>query len=357
MSRPKLLSLFFAVFLIFIGITANLWASGSAPGQPLPFPTRPKVVDEAEIAAETLRQTFLPALFAPGTGEAPPWLDTGSRSAVEQFYLVDYRASEGIAPAWTGNHGSCSPGTTSAQFQDAVLRRINYFRRMSGIPPVTGFKAEYNQKAQAAALIMSVNNQLSHTPPASWDCFSDDGYEGASSSNLFLGIYGAQAISGYIADPGDGNYFVGHRRWILYPQTQYMGTGDVPPTGGHPAANALWVFDDENIWGERPETRDDYVAWPPPGYVPRQVVYPRWSFAYPGADFSAATVSMSRNGQAVAVTVRPVATGFGENTIVWEPNESIPNEDTTYSVTLQNVIVEGSPRSFSYEVITFTAGD
>ena len=47
MSRPKLLSLFFAVFLIFIGITANLWASGSAPGQPLPFPTRPKVVDEA----------------------------------------------------------------------------------------------------------------------------------------------------------------------------------------------------------------------------------------------------------------------------------------------------------------------
>ena len=49
-------------------------------------------------------------------------------------------------------------------------------------------------------------------------------------------------------DPGSYNYFVGHRRWILYPQTKEMGTGDIPYANGYPGANALWGFDD-NIFG------------------------------------------------------------------------------------------------------------
>src|SRR3954464_7620558 len=62
-----------------------------------------------------------------------------------------------------------------------------------------------------------------------------------------------------------------------------MGTGDVPSSGPaddpYPAANELCVFDG-NTFGPRPATREEYVAWPPPGYVPYQVVGPRWSFAY-----------------------------------------------------------------------------
>ena len=119
------------------------------------------------------------------------------------------------------------------------MRRINYFRAMSGIPPIMGLKGEYNQKAQAAALMMSVNRQLNHHPPTSWTCFTNDGYDGASSSNLYLGVYGPSAISGYIYDSGTGNYFVGHRRWILYPQTQFMGTGDIPSQSGSSSSNAL----------------------------------------------------------------------------------------------------------------------
>ena len=40
---------------------------------------------------------------------------------------------------------------------------------------------------------------------------------------------------------------------ILYPQTQFMGTGDIPSRDGYPASNALWVFDN-NMWQPRPDT-------------------------------------------------------------------------------------------------------
>src|SRR5438034_1286336 len=89
---------------------------------------------------------------------------------------------------------------------------------------------------------------------------------------------GADAITAYIWDFGANNDIVGHRRWLLYPQTKVMGTGDVPNQGGFAAANATWVFD-ANYGGPRPATRKPFVSWPPAGYVPYQVVYPQWSFA------------------------------------------------------------------------------
>jgi hypothetical protein len=59
---------------------------------------------------------------------------------------------------------------------------------------------------------------------------------------------------------------------------------------------------------------------PPPGYVPYQTAYARWSFSYPGADFSAASVSMSSAGANLPVRLEPVVSGYGENTLVWIPS-------------------------------------
>ena len=166
------------------------------------------------------------------------------------------------------------------------------------------------------------------------------------------------AITGFIKDSGGGNYAVGHRRWILYPQTEWMGTGDIPSTGSYWPSNALWVFDD-NIWGPRPQTREEYVAWPPPGYVPYQVVFPRWSFAIDDADFLEATVEMSSGGQGIPVTVQPVVIGYGENTLVWEPDLSIgapPPTDTVFSVIVNGVKIGGVPHDFVYQIILFDPG-
>ena len=267
---------------------------------------------------------------------------------------------------WTGNVDTCQPGSTSAELKAAIARRINYFRAMAGIPARITINAEYSRKAQAAALMMSANGKLSHSPPTDWLCYSAEGAQGAGSSDLYLGVSGVPSIDGYILDPGDNNGAVGHRRWILYPPTRQMGTGDIPPSPNHPRANALWVFDTFETRSNLTPVRDGFVAWPPPGYVPNTVVYARWSFSHPSANFISATVRMSRDAQTIPLNLENISNGFGYNTLVWRPYNlqswedwPVPNgaADTRYSVTIDNVLIEGEMRSFSYDVIVIVLGN
>ena len=292
---------------------------------------------------------------------------TTSRELSRNFFNALYPASENIPFAWTGDLATCSAGTTAELFKEAVQLRVNYFRAMAGVPAAISFSRIYSVKNQQSAQMMSANNSLSHSPPSSWSCYTADGYEAAGNSNLALGASGADSISKYVLDHGANNSAAGHRRWLLYPQTQIMGTGDTPVTTGHASANALWVFDG-NYGNPRPVTRDDFVAWPPPGYVPYQVMYPRWSLSYPGADFSNAAVIMTRSGASIPVRLEPLTINIGENSLVWVPDNLDTNSvnsfprpvaDTIYTVKVGNVLVGGAPRSFSYAVTLFdpqTAG-
>jgi hypothetical protein len=88
------------------------------------------------------------------------------------------------------------------------------------------------------------------------------------------------------------------------------------------------------------------------------VVFPRWSFSYPAADFSLASVGMTQGAQSIPLVQETVHTGYGENTIVWVVNGMTdwqswpqPAADTVYHVTVSNVLIAGSPRSFTYDVI------
>jgi uncharacterized protein YkwD len=311
---------------------------------------------QEEMIFTSTNYAFLPHIQR--ASEILPWIDPTNRQVSLNYFMQVYRASDGVPSGWTGSHANCNAGETSPAFREAVQLRINYFRSMAGVPATVQLSDEYNRKAQQAALMMSVNGQLSHNPPPSWLCYTTEGAQAAGSSNLFLGVYGPSAITGYIEDPGSGNYFVGHRRWILYPQTLHMGTGDIPNTGGYWSANSLWVFDD-NMWNPRPQTRQEYVAWPPRGYVPYQVVFPRWSFAYADADFSGAAVTMSSGGQVIPVAIQPIGNGYGENTFVWVPDLSFggpPPADIAYDVTVTGVKVNGIQKDFTYQVIVFDPG-
>ena len=119
-------------------------------------------------------------------------------------------------------------GDTSQDYKDAVLRRINFVRAMAGLPDGVTFNSTFSAKSQDAALMMSANNQLSHFPPNSWTFWTADGREAAENSNIAIGSAGPDSVMGYIEDHGANNAVVGHRRWLLYPQTEVMGTGDVP---------------------------------------------------------------------------------------------------------------------------------
>jgi hypothetical protein len=330
---------------------ALLWVLIDVPTPTAGMAQRLTAQDLGDVVTDTV---YLPLVIGRPVSMT---VDTQDRQSSLDFYDEVYRASEGVPIEWTGDRGACDEGGTSVAFRNAVQLRINYYRAMAGVPAVVVLSDDYNRKAQKAALMMSVNDQLSHSPPATWQCYSAEGAEAAGRSNLYLGVYAWHAIDGYVRDPGSGNYFVGHRRWVLHPQTQAMGSGDIPPASSYSGANALWVFDG-NTFGPRPQTRDGYVAWPPPGYVPYPVVYPRWSFAHDDADFASASVSMTVDGQSIPVSVQPVVNGYGENTLVWEPGVTfgVPSTDMPCTVFVRDVLIGGTPRDFTYQVIVFDPG-
>lgn len=289
----------------------------------------------------------------PAEAAGAPWIDTQNRAAVVAAFQTEFGRTEPNS-GWTGSRQGCVAGATSQAFRDSIFSRVNYFRSMAGVPAGVTENATYSAKAQQAALMMSVQGSLSHSPGAGYACYTAQGAEAAGSSDLYLGRTGAQAISGYIEDPGAGNTRAGHRNWILHPTTRQMGTGDIPAAGGW-ASNALWVFD--NVFGAQPQLRegDGFVAWPPRGYVPGQVVFPRWSLSLRGGDFSVATVTMTAGGANVPATVvhRDAASnGAPFPIIVWEPSgvNTNPPNDITYRVSVAGVRVGGQPRSFSYDV-------
>jgi uncharacterized protein YkwD len=272
-------------------------------------------------------------------------VDPKNRNSVANFYSTEYMASEGVSSGWNGNVSSCQAGTISSAYRAAGLRRMNYFRAMAGLPPINATDPVLDAKCQEAALMMSANNSLSHSPPASWTCYTAAGAEAAGKSNLGLGYSSLPTeITALVDDAPISS--AGHRRWILYPPQVSTGLGAV--TSGA-RGYAMWVI---GTAGSRPPS-PEWVAWPPEGYLPYQLSPALWTFSYPGANFAGTTVSMVRAGVPLAVVLEPIQNGYGDNTIVWQPQglgSGGPGGDVSFQVTLSNVIVSGSPRTFTYTV-------
>ncbi len=194
----------------------------------------------------------------------------------------------------------------------------------------------------------AANRSLSHSPPASWRCYTSPGAEAASKSNLAYG-YGSlpAAVTGWIMDKATPS--LGHRRWILYPPLLSTGLGATPE--GEHAAYSMWV---SGVSGARPPG-PEWISWPPPGYVPYQVTPTTyWSYSYPLADFSAASIRMTKNGVPMGTRIQPLASRYGDNTIAWKPtglSSAAPSTDIRYRVTVKNVRVGGVSRTFTYESI------
>jgi hypothetical protein len=291
-----------------------------------------------------------------GAGASGLSVDIDSRERSRTFFNAVHFASENVDPGWTGDAGACLAGDVSAESREAVRLRVNLYRAYAGLPADIAFAEEYNRKAQQAALMMSANGSLSHFPPASWKCYGPEGAEAAGKANLSLGYFGPAAVDGQMRDAEDKNEAVGHRRWLLYPQTRTMGTGDIPGQGAFKSANGIWV-QDGNYGTARPATREEFTAWPPPGYVPRPLAFSRWSFSYPDADFSNARVAMTLDGDPLTIRIdSDNAKGLGENALTWTPSGALPERlerDAVYQVAIDGTAVKGVSRSFAYRVTVF----
>src|SRR5258708_5754236 len=91
--------------------------------------------------------------------------------------------------------------------------------RIHGVPTGITMDSTFSAKDQQAAMMFSVNRQISHTPPTSWINYNADGAVAAGNSNICIGVIGDPGcIVAYMSDYGSNNTAAGHRRWILYPQ-------------------------------------------------------------------------------------------------------------------------------------------
>ncbi len=306
----------------------------------------------AKDATDTYNQASSPYVANSNFAEGPGF-DTWNRAAVIDAMVKEFDRVE-PDPEFTGNVENCIAGTTSQQFRDSVIQRVNWYRQMAGINPVSE-NLEYSKDAQAAALMMAAERELSHLPRLDWTCYTQSGARGAGRSNLYLGVYGINAVDGYIRDSGDTNLSVGHRMWILDPWATNFGTGDVPTGQGlsQRPSNALYVVGIPRYLHEKdyPEVRQErgFVAWPPPGYTTANTNWGRWSFSLEDrgtTDFnlsSAIVTVMDDDGPVQANVI-----SRSHSSIVWAMNgdtnsylQSRPTDgDHCYTIAISNILGE-----------------
>lgn len=272
-----------------------------------------------------------------------------------------YKNAAVAAFTWNGKVEDCNPGTLSQDVLDKALLRIKYFRKAAGLSN-TGIvmTPALNAKCQWNALMIKSNNALSHFPPNTWKCYNPDGAEAAGKGNIALGASDVNNIRLWMEDEGSNNKEVGHRRWILYSRADQFGFGCTNTSG------TLWVINSGSGSLPLPKKTPAYVAWPPKGFVPRDVVFPRWSLSIPApsypyqVDFTEATVEMTdANGADVTLTIEyanPIESTYaGDNTLTWRPTgiNTTSNADQKYTVKVSNVKVGGVSTDYEYEVTIF----
>jgi Cysteine-rich secretory protein family len=266
------------------------------------------------------------------------------RAAMQELYRKMYEPARDHQEGWV-DKGNCEAGTLPAATLKARLQELNYFRKMAGLYPVT-LNAEFNKYAQAAAFLMRQNGTLSHHPPTTWKCYSELGAKGAGSCNLGYG----GGILGYMTDWGASNQDCGHRMWILSALKEQLGYG------GTDATDAIYVFGPTTKRDSLPE----YVAWPPAGFVPQEIIDSRWTISIPGvyAKYDKATVTVTADGKNVPlIYAKPTSYGDGGLAFELDNFEDLETRmlDKKIKVSVKNIMVGNEIHQFSYEVVLFVA--
>lgn len=337
-------------------------------------------------------------------------VDATDRADVVSFWHHVYEASADFEQRalWTGSigaDGACTPGENNAALNIDTERRINFYRALTGMhanvrirnevpvftnvsygPPLPPDTTPRGEAAMLAALSTTLAGGPNHNPSSNAPCYSPEMYNGAFLSSLALGLWGPDAIDGYMdeedvdfqpeqplevqsASPEGGasllNRAVGHRRWILFPGIRSMGAASIPEqTVGektYRSVNALYNFGDLE-----PASPREFVPFPYAGYVPEQIMPFRWSLSFPDADFSEAQVTVTDAfGKPLKVIIDERSESdaiIGDKTLAWRvfdlptvqnPNQTISidvDKDTKLRVEVTGIKGTNVPSFYSYEV-------
>ena len=146
-------------------------------------------------------------------------------------------------------------GKISKETLDNTIKYFNCLRYIAGIPYDVGISKEYQEIAEAASLLMSINNLLAHSGQPKPNKMDNKlfklGDKGCNSCNLGMGYHNLiDSINGWISDSGCFDS-MGHRRWVLYPPMKNTGFGFVN------GSCSMYCFDKTFVDSEYKN-----VAWP-----------------------------------------------------------------------------------------------
>jgi len=275
------------------------------------------------------------AISARDAGAPPATASTGEAAACAAFQTV--RNSQTQTATWASAASDrCGLGSLPDPTRQASIEWVNYYRGLVGLAPVREDRSD-RAPAQACAVLLERNGQLSHTPPATWACATLMGRDAAGRSNLSgnpgFPMSPWYAVRGWVDEGRDLSNTLGHRRWLLSPELHTMSYGQTASF----ACMTLGL-------GARAAGAPRWVAWPPAGWVPSPVMSTIWSFSKPGAGAAGTRVEVFRDGVAMAVTAVVRRAGYGDDTISWE----VPTVSAG-SVYRVRVSLPGEP-SIEYEV-------
>ena len=244
---------------------------------------------------------------------------------------------------WSGSVSACDPGDISETGRANALRVLNLYRFLADLPAVAT-DPQRNARAQACALMMTAEGNLSHSPSTDWACYSADGADAAGSSNISSSP-GVASVDSYMIDAGN-NTTLGHRRWILSNSLGPVGLGS---SGS--GASCMWTLQGSGNAGA------EWTAWPSPGVFPIAANSNRWwsmddtgwSIQSDNINLNNASVTVTANGNDLPVTVTGLASGYGSRyAISIIPDGWGMTADTTYEVSASGI---DTPISYSFRAV------
>lgn len=306
---------------------------------------------EAAAQAEAESQQNSNAVSCPSDTSG---LNPAERDAAKRDYDENYLGSAVNNSEWSGSTGGCDYGTVPDEVHNKVIQRINYLRRLVGLNDNCTLDRSWDVGMQKCVLLMDANNNLSHYPDSSWQCYTDSGKSVAEVSNLSQGNHSVNAVMSQIRDRGNNNKSVGHRRWILFSRQLKFAHGS---TDNFQALAVINLdFGNTNF--------PEYHAYPAEGYMPQNLVFDRWSFSVPGLgndlqgrqiSFQNADVTMTGpNGENIELNVIHREKVQADKTIVWEPRgyDKSSDCDKPYTITISG-ISGARQSSYTYTTILF----
>lgn len=277
----------------------------------------------------------------------PGFVDQGAGCVATAPGDPTSRTSAEVCARWSQDHVitepnplvsngmDCDAGSLRVGAINDTLKRINLFRWLSGLGPVSDDPA-LNATNQLCANLESWWNfsmpESPHSPPPSSKCYTAQGASGAGMSNIAWGSGPADSIDQFIEDNGNETT-MGHRRWIVNPPLGKVGIGYWEGGGPYGRAECLAVFDSSGNGPQPP-----WVAVPNQGVVPAEVAQWTWSFHGSDGAIASATIAMLRvdDNTAIPVNVLTLSQGYGQTAISWRPMGAI-TAGMTYRVTVSGL--------------------